>query len=153
MNQNKETAKENREQLIRELVEIDFPEKRRNKVLSIRLEEALFKAISEQAEEWNLNISETVRKVLTFYFLPVALELKWRKVLPGAELENKRYSELVQLNLLEELYHDFKKGSLSMKYLLNEAEYIQEVTERKFVFEKEKLEELFMPKLDLKEVQ
>lgn len=151
MNQKKETAKESREQFIREMLASEFPETRRSKVLSLRVEESLFKALEEQAEEWNLNISEAMRKLITFYFLPLALELKWREVLPGSELEKRSYLELVQLNLLEELYKDFKKGSLSMKYLLNEAEYIQEVTERKFVLEKKKLEELFIPKLELKE--
>ena len=153
MNQEKEKAKEYREQLIREMLASEFPETRRSKVLSLRVEESLFKALEEQAQEWNLSISEALRKLITFYFLPLALEIEWRKVLPGAELEKKEYLELVQLDLLEELYHDFKKGSYSMKYLLNEAEYIQEVTERKFVLEKKKLEELFIPKLELKEAQ
>jgi len=152
MNQKKETAKEYREQLIREMLASEFPEERRSKVLSLRVEESLFKALEEQAQEWNLNISEALRKLITFYFLPLALEIEWRKVLPGAELEKKEYLELVQLDLLKELYHDFKKGSYSMKYLLNEAEYIQEITERKFSFEKKKLEELFIPKLELNEV-
>lgn len=151
MNQKKETSKESREQLIREMLASEFPETKRSKVLSLRVEESLFKALEEQAEEWNLNISEAMRKLITFYFLPLALELKWREVLPGSELEKRNYLELVQLNLLEELYKDFKKGSLSMKYLLNETEYIQEITERKFVLEKKKLEELFIPKLELKE--
>ncbi len=153
MNQKKETAKEYREQLIQIMLATEFPEERRSKVLSLRVEESLFKALEEQAQEWNLSISEALRKLITFYFLPLALEIEWRKVLPGAELEKKEYLELVQLDLLKELYHDFKKGSYSMKYLLNEAEYIQEVTERKFVLEKKKLEELFIPKLELNEVQ
>ena len=152
MNQKKETAKESREQLVQIMLATEFPKDKRNKILSLRVEESLFKALEEQAEEWNLNISEALRKLITFYFLPLALEHEWRKVLPGSELEKKSYLELVQLNLLKELYHDFVKGSHSMKYLLNEAEYIQEVTERKFVLEKKKLEELFIPKLELNEV-
>lgn len=148
----KETAKETREQLVRELLEVDSGS-RREKFLSVRLEQALYKALEEQAKEWNLNISEVVRKVLTFYFLPIALEMEWREILPGAELEKKSYLELVQLDLLQKLYKNFKNGSLSLKYLLNEAQYVQEVTERKFVFETKQLEELFIPKLELEEVQ
>lgn len=152
MNQKKETAKERREQLIREMLATEFPEERRSKVLSLRVEESLFKALEDQAEEWNLNISEALRKLITFYFLPLALEQKWREVLAGAEIEKKSFLELIKLDLLEELYEDFKKGSLSMKYLINEFQYIKEVEDNKLELDKERLEELFMTKLELNEV-
>ena len=53
-------------------------ELKKSKVITLRVEEPLFKAIEAQAELWNVKPAETIRRVLRFYFLPVALELELR---------------------------------------------------------------------------
>ena len=53
-------------------------ELKKSKVITLRVEEPLFKAIEVQAELWNVKPAETIRKVLRFYFLPVELEMELR---------------------------------------------------------------------------
>ena len=53
-------------------------ELKKSKVITLRVEEPLFKAIEAQAELWKVKPAETIRRVLWFYFLPVALELELR---------------------------------------------------------------------------
>ena len=53
-------------------------ELKKSKVITLRVEEPLFKAIEAQAELWNVKPAETIRRVLRFYFLPVALEMQLR---------------------------------------------------------------------------
>jgi hypothetical protein len=58
--------------------EVMSTELKKSKVITLRVEEPLFKAIEAQAELWNVKPAETIRRVLRFYFLPVALELELR---------------------------------------------------------------------------
>ena len=53
-------------------------ELKKSKVITLRIEEPLFKAIEVQAELWNEKPAETMRKFLRFYFLPVELETELR---------------------------------------------------------------------------
>ena len=53
-------------------------ELKKSKVITLRVEEPLFKAIEVQAELWNEKPAETMRKFLRFYFLPVELETELR---------------------------------------------------------------------------
>ena len=45
-------------------------ELKKSKVITLRVEEPLFKAIEAQAELWKVKPAETIRRVLWFYFLP-----------------------------------------------------------------------------------
>ena len=58
--------------------EVMSTELKKSKVITLRVEEPLFKAIEAQAELWNVKPAETIRRVLRFYFLPVALEMQLR---------------------------------------------------------------------------
>ena len=58
--------------------EVMSTELEKSKVITLRVEEPLFKAIEAQAELWNVKPAETIRRVLRFYFLPVALEMQLR---------------------------------------------------------------------------
>ena len=58
--------------------EVMSTELEKSKVITLRVEEPLFKAIEAQAEIWNVKPAETMRRVLRFYFLPVALEMELR---------------------------------------------------------------------------
>ena len=53
-------------------------ELKKSKVITLRVEDPLFKAIEAQAELWNVKPAEAIRRVLRFYFLPVALEMQLR---------------------------------------------------------------------------
>jgi len=122
---------------------------KRSRVVSLRMEESMLQALEFQAQEWNLNISETVRKILNFYFLPTALELEWKKL----HEEQKKEMEFVQLlEVFEFLYDDFKRGSVALKFLLNEAEYIATITGKRFNAQRRELEEVSMRELEFEEV-
>jgi len=58
--------------------EVMSTELKKSKVITLRVEEPLFKVIEAQAELWNVKPAETIRRVLRFYFLPVALEMQLR---------------------------------------------------------------------------
>lgn len=143
-----EQTKEERQKLIETMLE-EIGSKR-SKVVSLRMDESMLQALEFQAQEWNLNISETVRKILNFYFLPIALELEWKKF----HEEQKEEMEFEQLlDVFEFLYDDFKRGSVSLRYLLNEAEYISTITGKRFNAQKRELEEVSMRELEFEEVQ
>lgn len=47
--------------------------------VSVRMERGLYQALETQTEIWNFkNVSQTVRAILTFYFLPVMYEYQWK---------------------------------------------------------------------------
>ena len=58
--------------------EVMSTEMKKSKVITLRVEEPLFKAIEAQAELWKVKPAETIRRVLWFYFLPAALEMQLR---------------------------------------------------------------------------
>ena len=52
-------------------------ELKKDSQVSVRLESGLFEALETQTEVWGFkSISQTVRAILTFYFLPVVYELE-----------------------------------------------------------------------------
>ena len=58
------------------------------RVISLRVSERMEQLLEEQAQEWNMSISDTLRSVLNFYFLPPLLLEAW---------ENK-VEELIELD-------------------------------------------------------
>ena len=49
------------------------------RVISLRVSEKLEQVLEEQAQEWNMSISDTLRSILNFYFLPPLLLEAWEK--------------------------------------------------------------------------
>lgn len=49
----------------------------RGKVISLRVSEKLEQLIEKQAQEWNMSVSDTLRSILNFYFLPPLLLEAW----------------------------------------------------------------------------
>ena len=76
MNEIEKLVKESRAP--KEFAEAMKTEEKKSRAVSLRIEEPLFRAIEAQAELWNVKPAETIRRVLRFYFLPVALELELR---------------------------------------------------------------------------
>ena len=104
-------------------------ELKKSKVITLRVEEPLFKAIEAQAELWNVKPAETIRRVLRFYFLPVALELELR-----GESEKFWKGELTPEALREYMIFTLEatgKLSSSAVFLKGEASRLSEALEGK----------------------
>ena len=49
------------------------------RVISLRVSERMEQLLEEQAQEWNMSISDTLRGILNFYYLPPLLYEAWEK--------------------------------------------------------------------------
>ena len=49
------------------------------RVISLRVSERMEQLLEEQAQEWNMSISDTLRGILNFYYLPPLLLEAWEK--------------------------------------------------------------------------
>ena len=109
--------------------EVMSTELKKSKVITLRVEEPLFKAIEAQAELWNVKPAETIRRVLRFYFLPVALEMQLR-----GESEKFWKGELTPEALREYMIFTLEatgKLSSSALFLKGEASRLSEALEGK----------------------
>lgn len=71
-----------------------------SRILSLRVSERMEQLLEEQAQEWNMSISDTLRRILNFYFLPPLLMEAW---------ENK-VEELVEVEI-----ETFKRSRADME--------------------------------------
>ena len=104
-------------------------ELKKSKVITLRVEEPLFKAIEARAELWKVKPAETIRRVLRFYFLPVALEMQLR-----GESEKFWKGELTPEALREYMIFTLEatgKLSSSALFLKGEASRLSEALEGK----------------------
>jgi len=109
--------------------EVMSTELKKSKVITLRVEEPLFKAIEAQAELWNVKPAEAIRRVLRFYFLPVALEMQLR-----GESEKFWKGELTPEALREYMIFTLEatgKLSSSALFLKGEASRLSEALEGK----------------------
>jgi len=66
----------------------------RGRVISLRVSERMEQLLEEQAQEWNMSISDTLRSILNFYFLPPLLLEAWeKKVQELIELDTEQKGE------------------------------------------------------------
>ena len=104
-------------------------ELKKSKVITLRIEEPLFKAIEAQAKLWNFKPAEAMRIILRFYFLPVELEMELRgkseKFWKG-ELTPKAVGEYTVF-----LFEALEKARGSSFFLKNEASRLSEALEGK----------------------
>ena len=49
------------------------------RIISLRVSEKMEQILEEQAQEWGMSISDTLRSILNFYFLPPLLLEAWEK--------------------------------------------------------------------------
>ena len=127
MNEIEKLVKESRAP--KEFAEAMKTEEKKSRAVSLRIEEPLFRAIEAQAELWNVKPAETIRRVLRFYFLPVALELKLR-----GESEKFWKGELTPEALREYMIFTLEatgKLSSSALFLKGEASRLSEALEGK----------------------
>ena len=109
--------------------EVMSTELKKSKVITLRVEEPLFKVIEAQAELWNVKPAETIRRVLRFYFLPVALEMQLR-----GETDKFWKGELTPEALREYMIFTLEatgKLSSSALFLKGEASRLSEALEGK----------------------
>ena len=109
--------------------EVMSTELKKSKVITLRVEEPLFKVIEAQAELWNVKPAETIRRVLRFYFLPVALEMQLR-----GESDKFWKGELTPEALREYMIFTLEatgKLSSSALFLKGEASKLSEALEGK----------------------
>jgi hypothetical protein len=113
----------------KELAEAVKTGEKKSRAVSVRMEEPLFRAIEAQAKVWNEKPAETVRAILRFYFLPVALEMQLRgeseKFWKG-ELTPKAVGEYTVF-----LFEALEKARGSSFFLKNEASRLSEALEGK----------------------
>jgi len=62
---------------------------KRGRVISLRVSERMEQLLEEQAQEWNMSTSDTLRSILNFYFLPPLLLEAWES----------KVEELVEIDL------------------------------------------------------
>ena len=111
----------------------------KDRVLTVRVEPALYSLLESLTEEWNkAGVSDTVRTILSMYFLPAIYEHSWKELKPERVAQNlqeqkeRGYSaNLARLNR-------FVAETLEYLRFLKEAqergkaslEYIEQVTEK-----------------------
>ena len=113
----------------KELAEAVKTGEKKSRAVSVRMEEPLFRAIEAQAKVWNEKPAETVRAILRFYFLPVALEMQLR-----GESEKFWKGELTPEALREYMVFTLEatgKLSSSALFLKGEASRLSEALEGK----------------------
>jgi len=124
----------------------------KDKVISIRLEEALFNLLQAQNESWKQKtVSETVRAILAFHFLPLVYEFEWKNRTPeefekyrleqektGFSFELSRYSNFIfqVAEYYRFLVEAISRGNASIEYL----EAVKEKLETVLKDTKEKIE-------------
>jgi len=127
MNEIEKLVKESRAP--KELAEAVKTGEKKSRAVSVRMEEPLFRAIEAQAELWNVKPAETIRTILRFYFLPVALEMQLR-----GESEKFWKGELTPEALREYMVFTLEatgKLSSSALFLKGEASRLSEALEGK----------------------
>jgi len=99
------------------------------KVVSLRVTKQLEQLLEEQAQEWNVSVSEALRTILGFYFNPIMYEKEWvQRVAEVEKLYREGKGEQSLTNLLKEtkdyserLLEFTEKGIKSYEYLVGEA--------------------------------
>jgi hypothetical protein len=114
----------------------------KDKVLSVRIEPGLYSLLEALTESWKTkNVSDTLRTILSMFFLPVVYEHEYKNLVPEkletwkAEEQETGFSfQLARLEkFVEELseYMDFlneaeERGALSIGFIGAKKEQVQE---------------------------
>jgi len=114
----------------------------KEKVLSLRVSENLYNALEAQASQWNnKSISETVRTILSMYFLPVIYALEWKDRKPEqlAEMINEQRENGYSLGLsrfyrfvyeLTEYYEFLSEAEENSSLSLKKVQELKETVEK-----------------------
>ena len=118
----------------------------KDKVISVRMEQGLYSMLEALAETWNTGTTaNTVRTILSMYFLPVVFEYEWKNLTPEqvAEFKVQEQEQGFSQNLarlhrfLSELaeYRIFlteaqAKGSASMEFIQQKLNQVESMVEQ-----------------------
>jgi uncharacterized protein YutD len=118
----------------------------KDKVVSVRMEQGLYSMLEALAEAWNTgSTANTVRTILSMYFLPVVFEYEWKNLTPEkvAEFKKQEQEQGFSQNLarlhkyLSELveYRSFlveaqTKGSASMEFIQQKLNQVESMVEQ-----------------------
>ena len=115
----------------------------KEKVLSLRISENLYNALEAQSSNWKVkSISETVRTILSMYFLPVIYALEWKDRKPEqlAELVSEQRESGYSLGLSR--FYRFVYELTEYYEFLSEAEENSSLSLKKVQELKETIEKL-----------
>ena len=93
------------------------------RIISLRVSEKLEQVLEEQAQKWNMSISDTLRSILNFYFLPPLLVEAWDKRVDELVEKEAKGSSLRKAQLTEKVFCDMDE---SEEYAL----FIQDLWEK-----------------------
>jgi len=134
--------------MFKELLEgIEQPEEKfsstdtvaKDRVLTVRVEPALYSLLESLTEEWSkAGVSDTVRTILSMYFLPAIYEHSWKEMKPERVSENLKEQKEKGYSLNLTRFNRFVSETLEYLEFLQEAqergkaslEYIQQVTDK-----------------------
>ncbi len=123
----KEVLREQEKQVATNAINALYSEQELNKdsQVSVRMENGLYQALEAQTEVWGFkNVSQTVRAILTFYFLPVAYEM---------ELKNRGVSDFKRF-LLEKQREGYSLEQAKANYFVFQmVEYLQFLEQAKIM--------------------
>jgi len=97
----------------------------KDKVLSVRIEPGLYNLLEALAESWSTGtVSNTVRTILSMFFLPVVYEYEYKNLVPEKLLEYKKQEQEQGFSFQLARFHKFLSELSEYKNLLNEAENV-----------------------------
>jgi len=112
----------------------------KDKVLSMRIEESLYSLLEELSKEMETEtVSETVRKIISFYLLSAIYEEEWKKI--HSENFEEFIQEVAQAGDKIEL-HKFKRLLQEFSEYLQFLKTLAEKVNNSVYFFEEKTEEL-----------
>ena len=80
------------------------------RIISLRVSEKLEQILEEQAQEWGMSISDTLRSILNFYFLPPLLYEVWDKRVDELVEKEAKGSSLRKAQLTEKVFCDMDES-------------------------------------------
>ncbi len=89
-----------------------FLEQEKESQVSVRMDKGLYQALEAQTKVWKFkNVSQTVRTILSFYFLPAVYEAEWK---------NKRLQEFKKM-IKEGKEQGFSRDNARLNYFMKEV--------------------------------
>lgn len=87
-------------------------------VLSVRLDSGLGKALEQQTKTWKVkSVSDTVRTILSFYFLPAVYQLEWKE---------KDFSKLLSHNKVNSPSYEVTRANYFLKALVEYMSFLEQ---------------------------
>ena len=80
------------------------------RIISLRVSEKMEQILEEQAQEWGMSISDTLRSILNFYFLPPLLVEAWDKRVDELVEKEAKGSSLRKAQLTEKVFCDMDES-------------------------------------------